>query len=75
MNNDWRINISLFILALIIAFSAAHIAAKKQPTAHEVVGKYEQDGKCYIAVEVEVSPEEYIGYDIGDKYNAVFNAQ
>lgn len=41
---------------------------QSEPTAYPIVDKYEHDGKCYLAIEIEISPEEYIGYDIGDEY-------
>lgn len=33
-----------------------------------VIGKHEHNGKCYIQTWIEVTPEEYIGLDIGDPY-------
>lgn len=70
MNNDWRINVVLFFIAVVIAFTTAHIVGRKQPTtqAYPIIDKYEIKDKHYIAVEVEVSPEEYIGYEVGDDY-------
>ena len=38
------------------------------PEARQIVDKYEADGKCYIQTWIEITPEEYIGYDIGDEY-------
>lgn len=35
---------------------------------YSIIDKYESDGRCYLNLEVEVTPEEYIGYDIGDEY-------
>lgn len=42
--------------------------AKPDPKAMQIVDKYEADGKCYIQTWIEITPEEYIGYDIGDEY-------
>lgn len=38
------------------------------PQLLEVVNKTEQGGKYYIEVSMEVSPEEYIGLDVGDTF-------
>lgn len=38
------------------------------PQLLEVVNKTEEGGKYYIEVLMEVSPEEYIGLDIGDTF-------
>lgn len=34
-----------------------------------IIDKYESEGKCLIEVQVEIDPDEYIGYDIGDDYH------
>ena len=31
-----------------------------------IINKYERNNNCYLVI--EVTPEEYIGYDIGDEY-------
>lgn len=31
-----------------------------------IIDKYERNNNCYLVI--EVTPEEYIGYDIGDNY-------
>lgn len=38
------------------------------PVPSQVGDKVEKDGRCYVSVWVEVTPEEYIGLDIGDEY-------
>ena len=35
---------------------------------YPIVDKYEIDGKTYIDVQIEITPDEYIGLDIGDDY-------
>lgn len=67
--------ITIGIVIGIVLCALLSILAPTKTAEHEVVGKYEKDGKCYISVEVEISPEDYIGYDIGDNYHAIFNAQ
>lgn len=42
--------------------------AKPDPKPMQVTDKYEAKGKCYIQTWIEVTPEEYIGLDIGDEY-------
>ena len=67
----------LIILIIVLAVAIVIFAGRRTPSVieNEIVGKFAQDSKHYLTIVVEVSPEEYIGYDIGDKYNAVFNAQ
>ena len=42
--------------------------SKSEPTACPIVDKYEHGGKCYLAIKIEISPEEYIGLDVGDEF-------
>ena len=56
-----------FITGGLIAYMVAMIV-KPEVKTYPIVDKYEHDGKCYLAIEIEISPEEYIGYDIGDEY-------
>ena len=42
--------------------------ADPDPKSMQIVDKYEAEGKCYIQTWIEITPEEYIGYDIGDEY-------
>lgn len=65
--------IAILLLALTfwIGYATCGIVGKtqvKDPQPYAVTDKAEYDGKCYLAIEVEISPEEYIGYDIGDEY-------
>ena len=41
---------------------------QSEPTTYPIVDKYEHGGKCYLAIEIEISPEEYIGLDVGDEF-------
>lgn len=38
--------------------------------AYTIIDKYEIKDSCFLAMQVEVAPEEFIGYDIGDEYYA-----
>ena len=40
---------------------------KTQLNEYPIVNKYEIDGKQFIDVQIEITPEEYIGLDIGDE--------
>ena len=40
-----------------------------EPEPWEISGKYEVNGKCFVEVWHEVTPEEYIGLDVGDEYH------
>lgn len=54
----------LFIMIVLILVSCA----KQGPKYYPIVDKYEVKDKHYLVLSVEVTPEEYIGYDIGDDY-------
>ena len=56
------------LILLAIALMMLTACTKSEPTTYPIVDKYEHNGKCYLAIEIEVSPEEYIGYDVGDEY-------
>lgn len=61
----WVMLICLFLtFAIVISVSVTHRAEK----TYQVIDKYESENKCYVIVPIEVTPEEYIGYDIGDEY-------
>ena len=69
--------VKTIICAALISISVAAITwmildswhyANPDPKAMQIVDKYEADGKCYIQTCIEITPEEYIGYDIGDEY-------
>ena len=69
--------VKTIILAALISISVAAITwialdawmyAMPNPKSMQVTDKYEMDGKCYIQTWIEITPEEYIGYDIGDEY-------
>lgn len=59
----------LVILAMILNIAEADRAANApELEPYEIVDKYEEDGRCYVEIWHEVTPEEYIGLDIGDEY-------
>lgn len=58
--------ISLAAIAWLIMNSWHY--ANPDPKSMQIVDKYEAAGKCYIQTWIEITPEEYIGYDIGDEY-------
>lgn len=62
--------ILLGILAGVIAFILMDTwrYANPHPEQHQITDKIEVNGKCYIETWIEVTPEEYIGLDIGDPY-------
>ncbi len=66
----WKAYILYVAIVLTILFTALHFlgqSEESQPVGR-VVNKYEEDGKCLIEIQIEITPEEYIGYDIGDNY-------
>lgn len=56
------------LILLAIALMILTACTQSEPTAYPIVDKYEHDGKCYVEIVVEITPEEYIGYDVGDEY-------
>lgn len=65
--------ITQIICLLLLTGGAFHKYIKTEikteaPETRQIVNKYEADGKCYIQTWIEITPEEYIGYDIGDEY-------
>ena len=49
-------------------FAGLLLLEKEELRPYEVVDKYDQAGRCYVETWVEVSPEDYIGLDIGDEF-------
>lgn len=42
---------------------------EERPTPYQIDEKYESRyGRCYVHIWVEVTPEEYIGLDVGDEF-------
>ena len=41
---------------------------KDEPKPHYVTDKADFDGRCYVQTWVEVTPEDYIGLDVGDEF-------
>lgn len=68
----WKAYILYVVVLLAILFAALHFLSQSEEsqTVWRIVNKYEKDGKCFVEVQIEISPEEYIGYDIGDDYTA-----
>lgn len=57
------------IIGLAIGLTAA-VLFKIDDTPHpyQVTNKIERDGRCYVETWVEVTPEEYIGLEVGDEF-------
>ena len=64
----WAALISISVAAITWMILDSWYYANPDPKAMQIVDKYEADGKCYIQTWIEITPEEYIGYDIGDEY-------
>lgn len=64
----WAALISISVAAITWMTLDAWMYAMPNPKSMQVTDKYEMDGKCYIQTWIEITPEEYIGYDIGDEY-------
>lgn len=60
--------LALISIALITVNIMRTVYENPKPESHQITDKCEVDGKCYIETWIEVTPEEYIGLDIGDPY-------
>ena len=58
--------VCLFLVVLIVLATCK--GAGQTPEPSQVEDKFEKDGRCFVEIWVEVTPEEYIGLDIGDEY-------
>lgn len=68
-----RTKIMIFLLNIIaigLILAVVMVSKTPQKTAKicPVLNKTEANGKYYLEVALEVSGEEYIGYDVGDDY-------
>ena len=45
-----------------------HNVIKPDPASYWITNKYEYNGHYYVDIQVEISADDYIGYDIGDEY-------
>lgn len=66
----WKAYILYVVVLLAVLFAALHFLGQSEESqaVGRIVNKYEKDGKCFVEVQIEITPEEYIGYDIGDEY-------
>lgn len=71
MKNKWILFCfcALLIIGSILMVATALISMTVNVyDPYVVIGKHEHNGKCYIQTWIEVTPEQYIGLDIGDPY-------
>lgn len=72
MNTSKKAILALVLALISIALTTVNIMRtvyeNPKPEPHQITDKCEVDGKCYIETWIEVTPEEYIGLDIGDPY-------
>lgn len=63
-------DIIVFVLGVIfgicIVFTVGRDYFIKTTDSYQIVNKTEQEGRYYVEVWLEVTPEEYIGLDVGD---------
>lgn len=62
---------ALLVIVGMILGALLYAAVFQIPTktiAVPIVNKYEECDRYYLLLETEITPEEYIGYDIGDDY-------
>lgn len=58
--------ILIILMASLFIFTGCR--AEEESHGYYIIDKYEYDGKQFLLVEIEISAEEYIGYEIGDEY-------
>lgn len=58
----------LFIIAIAVIIGSLVIFSKPDPASYWITNKYEYNGHYYVDIQVEISADDYIGYDIGDEY-------
>lgn len=58
----------LFIIAIVVIIGSLVIFSKPDPASYLITNKYEYNGHYYVDIQVEISADDYIGYDIGDEY-------
>lgn len=69
---EWIAIILLTISMALFLVGVVHVTdTEDEPKTippNGVVEKFERNGKCYLKVVFEVTPDEYITYDVGDEY-------
>ena len=58
----------LFIIAIVVIIGSLVIFSKPDLASYWITNKYEYNGHYYVDIQVEISADDYIGYDIGDEY-------
>ena len=58
----------LFIIAIVVIIGSLVMCGKPDPASYWITSKYEYNGHYYVDIQVEISADDYIGYDIGDEY-------
>lgn len=61
----FSLTLSFFCLGYVFG---GWMARSADPIPYYVTDKAEANGKCYVETWLEVTPEEYIGLDIGDEW-------
>lgn len=62
------ISIAMVLTLMIGVKECQNRQAENKPEPYQITNKCEENGKCYIETWIEVTPEEYIGLDVGDEY-------
>ena len=72
MKGDNRILAGVLAFLVVLGFTLGRATVPKvEPKTippNGVVEKFERNDKCYLKVVLEVTPDEYITYDVGDEY-------
>lgn len=61
----------MFMSVALLGLALGRWTVAEEPNPLHVTGKSEVDGKCYVQTWVEVTPEEYIGLDVGDEFGGM----
>ena len=59
----------MFITFCVVLITSIIMLFGSKPASYEITDKYEFNGHYYVNVQIEISENDYIGYDIGDEYS------
>lgn len=57
-----------FAFGVCVTSAILHWTVCKTPHPYQVTDKDEFGGRCYVQTWIEVTPEEYIGLEVGDEF-------
>lgn len=61
----WVMLLGIFITGMALGRATV---PKETPRPYQVTDKNEFGGRCYVQTWIEVTPEDYIGLEVGDEF-------